>query len=160
MSTTDSYRGFCHNNRMQADREKKQFSERLIRALRDSDLRDKAQKEQGKALGAVSGTTVHYWLTGQKMPDIAHAVLISKRLAVNFEWLMTGRGPMRLKEGISPQGLRLLAVFEGLPDKEKGEVLAYAAFVIDRMGDKPVSKELTSLAEDINPGVTPPSTNN
>lgn len=145
---------------MQVSREKKKFSERFNRALRESDLAGKTQKEQGKALGDVSGTTIHYWITGTKMPDVPHGTIIAIRLNINFEWLMTGRGAMRIKEGISTQGIRLLSVFEGLPDKEKGEVLAYAAFVTDRLGDKPTSKELAALAEDVNPGVTPSSSAN
>lgn len=139
---------------MKVAREKKLFSERFQRALEESDVRDKPQKEQGKEFG-VSGTTIHYWLNAKKIPDMAHASLVAKRLGVNLEWLLTGRGAMRIREGISSEGVRLLAAFEGLPQKERGEILAYAAFVVDRMGDRPTSKELTALAEESSPGVTP-----
>jgi DNA-binding XRE family transcriptional regulator len=158
LSTTDSYQGNCQNTGMKVAREKKLFSERFVRALGESDLREMTQKEQGKAFG-VSGTTVHFWSAAKKMPDMPHAGVVAKTLGINIEWLLTGRGPMRLRDDISSQGIKLLSAFEGLPDKERGEVLAYVAFVVDRLGDKPGGKELSNLAEEASPGVTPSRNN-
>lgn len=124
---------------------KVQFAANFKRAIDGSELRELPLKKLGKIFG-VSGTTVHYWRTGEKMPDMPHAMVVAARLAVNVEWLLTNRGAMRIREGISYKAASLLNAFEGMPDKEKGEILAFTAFVLDRLGDKNASKELASIS--------------
>jgi len=131
---------------MDADKMKKKFAENFRKALEDSSFKGLPLEKLGKIFG-VSGAMVHYWTDGQKMPSMARAALVAIKLAVNIEWLLTNRGPMRIKEGISYQGASLLSAFEGMGPDARREILAHAAFVADRHGDKLTSKELSSLAE-------------
>lgn len=125
---------------------KKHFGRNFGRAIEESDYRTYTLKQLGKLFG-VSGTMVHYWRTGEKMPAMAQGVFLALKLAVNVEWLLADRGPMRIKEGISYHGASLLSAFESMTDEARREILAHAAFVADKFGDKLTSKELNSLAK-------------
>lgn len=45
-------------------------------------------------LFGVSTTIIWHYLNGEKLPSMAKAILISTKLGVCVEWLLTGRGPM------------------------------------------------------------------
>ena len=50
-----------------------------------------------RALGDIVGVSykgAEKWLKGDGMPDMGNAAILAKRLNVQFEWLMTGRGRM------------------------------------------------------------------
>ena len=51
------------------------------------------QQQVGERLG-VSHVTVSQWGAGNRMPGTRNLTHIAKRLAVNHEWLATGRGNM------------------------------------------------------------------
>ncbi len=130
------------------------FARRLQQAIDESDLMGVPQGAVGKEFG-VKGASVSYWLGAKKMPDMGHAIIVARRLNVAVEWLLTGRGTMRITEGASRQSLALIGTFERLSPRGKGELLGYASFVAAREGDKPGSEHLKQLAEEISPGVTP-----
>ena len=102
---------------------KKQFAANFTKAVAESEYKNlKPLKAIGRVFG-VSGTMVHNWAAGKKMPAMAQGVIIALKLGVNVEWLLTNRGPMRIQEGISYQGATLLSAFEGMTDGAKREIL-------------------------------------
>lgn len=136
---------------------KRQFAANLQTAIDESPHKGIPYDKLGKLFGGVSGTMIHEYLTGEKMPSIARAAIIAVNLGVHLEWLLTNRGPMRIKEGISYQGASLLSAFEGMTDEARQEILAHAAFVADKYGDKLTSQELTSLARGFDQDTTRPN---
>lgn len=52
------------------------------------------QTELGKMFG-VSQKGARKWLMGESIPATEKSIEIAKRANVQFEWFMTGRGPMR-----------------------------------------------------------------
>lgn len=75
------------------------FAQRLMRACSDRpDMPKKGERGLPKALGALAGIGykgAEKWIKGEGMPDMGHAAILADRLNIGFEWLMTGRGPMR-----------------------------------------------------------------
>lgn len=74
-----------------------EFAARLHKACDDADL----PKGHGRAtaLGKLIGITYKgagKWLNGDGMPDMGNGGILAVKLEVAFEWLMTGRGPMKL----------------------------------------------------------------
>lgn len=130
------------------------FGVRFRLALNDSNLKRSTNIELGKVF-KVSSTTAHNWRNGLKWPDMEHAVTISECLAVSVEWLLTGRGPMRVAREISREAQQLVTSFERLNPKRRAEILGYAAWIVGLAGDPAASDRLRKIAEELSPGVNP-----
>lgn len=78
---------------------KADFAKRLQIAFNEAARRSpgKSQVHHAKAMG-ISQSTVSKYLNGIAMPATDTAITMANYLKVNFEWLMTGRGPMDSKE--------------------------------------------------------------
>lgn len=75
-------------------------------------------------------SSVSLWLSGRNRPDVENLSKLARILEVNFEWLATGRGPMRyegrlvgeqkIPGALTGDQLELLALFSRLvPHKKK-----------------------------------------
>src|SRR5256885_1116423 len=74
----------------------KQFSERLNIACDFHGTTKRGRSAEVGGLVGVGYKGASKWLAGDGMPDMGHASDLAVQLEVSFEWLMTGRGPMRL----------------------------------------------------------------
>ena len=72
-----------------------EFSILFKELLMQSKYRKCSLVEIGKAFG-VSGSMVHYYKKGDKLPSISTSIGISKKLDCSIDYLLTGRGPMRV----------------------------------------------------------------
>ena len=73
------------------------FANRLERALTDAGYTKARHKNLTEVLSKlfdVSGSTVHDWCKGRKLPGMDNAIMLGMTLGVCVEWLLTGRGPM------------------------------------------------------------------
>lgn len=74
-----------------------EFAERFTRACLFCKRAPTAQKSLGIFLG-ISGPMVSYLRNGERLPSTKTATTIAKKLDVNYDWLMTGRGEMALSQ--------------------------------------------------------------
>ena len=84
--------------------EKLLFAERLNHAL---DIFGIPPKGKGRQITvakmfAVSQKGASKWLEGQSFPETERLSIIAKRLNVNFEWLVTGKGHINIESIPSP----------------------------------------------------------
>jgi transcriptional regulator with XRE-family HTH domain len=88
-----------------------EFSKRVKVAIRESEYHDWVQEQFAKACN-VKQNTVSTWITGMRKPEVETGIEFCKLLNVSFDWLYTGRGPMRpLREATNEHerlALRLL----------------------------------------------------
>ena len=71
-----------------------EFSKRVKVAIRESEYHDWVQEQFAKACN-VKQNTVSTWMTGMRKPEVETGIAFCKLLNVSFDWLYTGRGPMR-----------------------------------------------------------------
>ena len=85
------------------------------------------------ALGTMMGVSYKgagKWLDGGGMPDMGHASGLATVLGVSFEWLMTGRGVLKVARPtantrwLSSDAARLVVLFETLPGHVRPQVRA------------------------------------
>lgn len=88
-----------------------EFSRRVKVAIRESDYHDWVQEQFAQACN-VKQNTVSTWITGLRKPEVETGIILCKLLNISFDWLYTGRGPMRpLREATNEHerlALRLL----------------------------------------------------
>lgn len=144
-----TYDTFGPNEMAVTKKEKLAFSQRLKQALADKGYDGLSQKEIGAKFGGVSGPTVSYWLSADKMPSVAHGIVIAKALGVAFEWLMTGRGDKLIGRRPTPEAEAMLLVFEGLNHNDQAQMLMNAAAQAWAKGDEDQAKMLREMAENI-----------
>ena len=129
--------------------EKALFSERFRQALSASRYADYSNEKFGGVLG-VTKQAISQWKRGDAIPGIATAIELAKALDVSIDWLLTGRGPMRVIESkMDPNTQLLVVAFENLSHEAKKEVLGYMAYVLERMGDKTRREKEEELKNDI-----------
>ncbi len=73
--------------------ERLEFAERLRQALEFRNHGKKSLAELREIFG-VSRTLIHQWRTAVSLPSIYTAALLSEKLGVSYEWLLTGNGTM------------------------------------------------------------------
>lgn len=116
--------------------ELEKFASRLHEALDDYGMtRDGRQSELGRMFH-VTQRAARYWLTGDGFPKTEKIIEISKRLGVNLEWLLTGRGPKNNYDSSTPNNQIFIAIYENLPEEAKKEIMGYAAYVLDRIEER------------------------
>lgn len=127
------------------------FARRLHQACDEQNI----TKERGRAttLSRLLNNEVGYkgvskWLDGNSMPDMAHGSQLAAQINVRFEWLMTGRGPMRndrhldAREGsgvylaLPDPALRVARNWQSLPPNIKSAIEQ----LLDAMTDHYVKK--------------------
>ena len=99
--------------------------------------RKKSQRWLAKAVG-VSSPAVTGWESGKKTPTTDNLSAVSIALGVNFEWLMSGRGPMDvtyyeaipLYETISPEWQETLHGIAELPQDQRDELRRFIERVV------------------------------
>ena len=69
----------------------------------------------------VSQSSVCYWRMGCKCPTIEHATIISKKLNIQVDWLLTGRGEMRPTTPTSPD--QVLIDLSWLPSEKRADLI-------------------------------------
>jgi hypothetical protein len=78
-----------------SSKEKEEFAARMNQVADLLEIPKKGKNRQ-KSFGnlfSVSQEAARKWLEGESFPSTEKAIQIAKRANVNFEWLMTGRGP-------------------------------------------------------------------
>ncbi len=84
---------------------------------------------------AVSRETARKWLTGLALPELARIIELAKDFDASFEWLVTGRGSVRLRVGdtaatyrhLTESQERLLTAFGKLPEAKRKLLLEFLA---------------------------------
>ena len=84
------------------------MKDRLCELMRQYD----SQAAFANALG-ISRQTVGFWLSGDRVPDAANLLIISKTTGKSVEWLL-GKAPM--EKQTSDQTLRLVSEYTGLSE--------------------------------------------
>lgn len=96
------------------------FAERLRTACDRARIVEGAgrARELGRRLG-VTPNGAAKWLSGESLPDMAHAVALAQELGCRFEWLMTGAGaePTRsARPRLSEEAVRIGEAWDQLPE--------------------------------------------
>lgn len=76
----------------QKDRELEGFRNRLIEACDDQKLDPRSRQTEVASWFGIQPNATHKWFNGTGWPSMARAVMLARRLGVNTEWLITGRG--------------------------------------------------------------------
>jgi transcriptional regulator with XRE-family HTH domain len=78
-----------------SSKEKEEFAARMneVADLLEIPKKGKNRQKSFGNLFSVSQEAARKWLEGESFPSTEKAIQIAKRANVNFEWLMTGRGP-------------------------------------------------------------------
>lgn len=94
-------------------KEKIDFTARFRKAL---DLRNHSDKSLAelKEIFNVSRTLIHQWNNAISIPSIYTASIITEKLNVSYEWLLTGEGRIEGFEMQSPDEVTLIAQFRNL----------------------------------------------
>lgn len=129
--------------------EKPLFAERFKQALTASKYAEWSNERFGNMVG-VSKQAVSQWKRGDAIPGIYTAIEVAKKLEIALDWLLTGRGPMRIEEKkMDPNTQLLVVAFENLPFEGKKEVLGYMAYVLERLEDKEKRSQDEELRQEI-----------
>lgn len=114
---------------------KKEFGRRYRQALEASPVASWSDEKIGGAVG-LSKQAAYYWRRGTALPRVEIGIELAKLLDVSFEWLMTGRGPMKLIDNDMDSATQLLVVaFGNMPPDARKELLGYASYILERMND-------------------------
>lgn len=82
------------NQEERTDEFRKEFSDRLSQALKQSGIPERgSQVWLAQAMG-VSQTNARKWLKGLALPEIQKIVALAKLLGIRLEWLISGSGDM------------------------------------------------------------------
>jgi transcriptional regulator with XRE-family HTH domain len=134
--------------------EKKEFSKRLHIALESSGAsgggrhRPYTQESVGKMFG-VSQKGARKWLKGEGFPKTEQCIAIAKKLDVALEWLMTGKGPMRMTNpGVEAASMAeaVLDVWMMMSPEVQQEWLDFGQWLLDKRKEKKNPKEQTARA--------------
>ena len=116
------------------------FANRFSELVKSKGWGDLSRVELGKKLG-VSSTCAHFYMRGERLPAIDQARMLCKLFdGISIEWLLTGKGSIRIDEIKQPSPL--LDKFNQLcPDQQK-EVNDFINF---KLSQNKENKPLTSL---------------
>ena len=129
--------------------EKKEFSKRLHIALESSGVngggrhRPYTQESVGKMFG-VGQKGARKWLKGEGLPKMEQCIAIARKLDVALEWLMTGRGPMRMTNpGVEAASMAeaVLDVWMAMSPEVQQEWLDFGQWLLDKRNEKKKPKE-------------------
>ncbi|MFM2399978.1 MAG: hypothetical protein RL341_2135 [Pseudomonadota bacterium] len=88
----------------------------------------------------VSQTAARKWLTGAGFPEVEKGIELARWGNVNFEWLMTGRGPKR-GATIDTKALVLGEAIDAMPETMREQVLDYFRYKIETSSDSFIAQE-------------------
>lgn len=114
--------------------EKAAFSARLNKALDDIGIPHKYKgrqqalvrlmAEEGKKIGQKG---VRKWLESEAIPSMDNLISLARATRVSFEWLATGRGPMKLSS-LSDEAVEVARDYDALPSPDdKAFIRGYMA---------------------------------
>jgi DNA-binding XRE family transcriptional regulator len=107
----------------------------------------KTQMELAKWLD-YSQPMINYWLNGEKLPSMDTAIKISEKFGVRVEWLITGKGSIRIDEIKQPPS-PLLDKFTSLSAEQQKEVNEFIDF---KLSQNKENKPLTPRPENVGGG--------
>ena len=107
----------------------------------------KTQMELAKWLD-YSQPMINYWLNGEKLPSMDTAIKISEKFGVRVEWLITGKGSIRIDEIKQPSS-PLLDKFNQLCQEQQKEVTEFINF---KLSQNKENKPLTARPENVGGG--------
>ena len=116
----------------------------------------KTQMELAKWLD-YSQPMINYWLNGEKLPSMDTAIKISEKFGVRVEWLITGKGSIRIDEIKQPSSPLLDKFNQLCPEQQQ-----IIELMVDQLSNKPKSSEnkenkpLTARPENVGGGVNLP----
>ena len=99
----------------------------------------KTQMELAKWLD-YSQPMINYWLNGEKLPSMDTAIKISEKFGVRVEWLITGKGSIRIDE-IKQLSSPLLDKFNQLCPEQQQII----ELMVDQLSNKPKSSENNTI---------------
>jgi len=145
--------------------EKLAFAARLNEVCSDADMPERGRQTALAAKFQVTPNAARKWLLGLGMPEYEVAVAIAKWGGVNFEWLMTGRGPKTASTRIDMKTVVLDEALRSFPSDERREVLGFIKYKLQSAKARYTGEQLarynTALdrfAEAPPPPAPPPST--
>lgn len=116
---------------------KEQFAERLNRVLDESPLNVPVKGDGRQVFVAklfrVNQKAARKWLEGDGFPKLEKCIEISLRLDVAIEWLLTGRGDMRMIDKSDKQLAELLNQWFQMPEELRVEVVNYSKFLVGKI---------------------------
>ena len=116
--------------------ERIEFSRRLNEALDESPLgvpiKGDGRQIFVSRLFEVDQKGARKWLEGEGFPKLERCIIISKKLNVSVEWLLTGRGNKRMVDPADIQLATLLNDYYQLPTELKTELSQYAAYILSK----------------------------
>lgn len=116
----------------------------------------KTQMELAKWLD-YSQPMINYWLNGEKLPSMDTAIKISEKFGVRVEWLITGKGSIRIDEIKQPSSPLFDKINQLCPEQQQ-----IIELMVDQLSNKPKSSEnkenkpLTARPENVGGGVNLP----
>ena len=123
------------------------FANRFSELVKSNGWGDLSRVELGKKLG-VSSTCAHFYMRGERLPAIDQARMLCKLFdGISIEWLLTGKGSIRIDEIKQPSPL--LDKFNQLcPDQQK-EVTEFINF---KLSQNKENKPLTARPKNVGGG--------
>jgi transcriptional regulator with XRE-family HTH domain len=110
--------------------EKKLFAARLREICTDMGLPDRGRQSALAAAFKVTPNAARKWLLGLGFPEPEVAITIAKWADVNFEWLMTGRGP-KSGEHLPTRALIVDEVLRRGTSDERREVVNFLRYKLE-----------------------------
>lgn len=128
--------------------EKTAFSERLNLAL-ESSLPNVPPKGQGRQyfvakIFGVSQPAARKWLEGEGFPKLEQCIYIAKKLNLGIEWLVTGRGGMRMTTPgvkVADQLEQAISLCMQMPHDLQEQWLDYGKYLLGQKEQKSGQKE-------------------
>ena len=122
------------------------FANRFSELVKSKGWGDLSRVELGKKLG-VSSTCAHFYMRGERLPAIDQARMLCKLFdGISIEWLLTGKGSIRIDEIKQPSSPLLDKFNQLCPEQQQ-----IIELMMDQLSNKPKSSEnkenkpLTSL---------------
>ena len=128
---------------MSTNAEKQAFASRLHELCTDMDL--PAERGRQSTLGKLFGVTpnaARKWLLGEGLPELDVAMRIAKWAEVNFEWLMTGRGP-KSGDKVPVRALAVDAILRHGSARERAELVSFLKYKIEHAETPYIREEKT-----------------
>ena len=116
---------------MSTNAEKLEFAARIHELCSDHDLPAERGRQSALAkLFDVTPNAARKWLLGLGLPELDVAMRIAQWGGVNFEWLMTGRGP-KVGDKVPVRALAVDAILRHGTQQERAELASFLKFKIE-----------------------------
>ncbi|MBF0583685.1 MAG: helix-turn-helix domain-containing protein [Magnetococcales bacterium] len=112
---------------------------RLKKALAIKGFDDKEFSVKLHEICGMPKRTAHNYLSGLRSPDAENLTLISARLGINVDWLLTGEGEMFRSpddstpvQSLPPDEITLLEAYRRCTERERNLITALANVLADK----------------------------